>query len=68
MLEHVDEVADPDRERAAAPPFASDGGDQRHAQPRHLAQVERDRLRLAALLGADAGIGARRVDEGQDRP
>src|SRR5690606_27057720 len=26
-----------------------------------------DRLRLAARLGIDAGIGARRVDQGQDR-
>ncbi len=30
-------------------------------------QVARDRLGLAAFLGADAGVGAGRVDEGQQR-
>ena len=34
---------------------------------RHLEQVARDRLGLAALLGADARIRARRVDERDER-
>ena len=37
------------------------------AQARHLEQIAADRLGLAALLGVDAGIGARRVDEGEHR-
>ena len=38
------------------------------AQPRHLAQVAGDRLGLAALLGVEARVGARRVHEAEDRP
>ena len=34
----------------------------------HLAQVQGDGLGDAALLGLDAGIGRRRVDEDDDRP
>ena len=37
------------------------------AQAGHHAEVARDGLGLAALLGADARVGARRVDEGDDR-
>ena len=37
------------------------------SQLRHLVEVAADRLGLAALLGADAGIGAGRVDEGEER-
>ena len=38
-----------------------------HLERRHLDQVPRDRLALAALLGAQAGPGAWRVDEGEHR-
>ena len=38
-----------------------------HAQAGHLVQVAADGLGLAALLGADAGIGAGRVDEREER-
>ena len=37
-------------------------------QPAHHLQVDGDGLGLAALLGADARVGARRVDEGEDGP
>src|SRR5437660_461677 len=67
VLEHEDAVAHSDRERAAASPLARDDGDDRRAEPGHLAQVPRDRLRLAALLGPDARVGAGRVDQGEDR-
>src|SRR5207247_145105 len=40
----------------------------RHAQPGQRAQADGDRLRLPALLGADAGVRALRVDEGDHRP
>ena len=55
---------------ASAPPGAAladhhrDGGRRQH---RHLEDVPGQRLRLTALLGAEAGIGARRVDERDDR-
>ena len=39
----------------------------RHPEPRHLAQVDRDRLGLAALLGAEPRVGAGRVDQRHDR-
>ena len=67
VLQHQRDVADGDRERAARAAFADDGDDDRHAQPRHLVEVAADRLGLAALLGADAGIGAGRVDEREER-
>ena len=37
-----------------------------HPQHRHFAQVDGDGLGHMALLGADAGVGARGVDEGDD--
>ena len=41
------------------PPSPITHADDRHPQRRHLEEVARDRLALAALLGADAGIRAR---------
>ena len=66
-LVHQDAVADRDAERAAAAALAADVDDDRHVEHRHLAQVERDGLGDAALLGLDARIGRRRVDEHDDR-
>src|SRR5256886_14173887 len=42
-------------------------GVQTCALPIYLAEVPCDRLRLAPLLGADAGVRAGRVDEAEDR-
>src|ERR1051325_6385426 len=53
-----------DGERAARAAFADHRGDDRRLQRRHLDQAARDRLGLAALFGAEAGVGARRVDQG----
>ncbi len=39
--------------------------DQGHLELGHGVQVVADRFRLAALFGADAGIGARGVHEGE---
>ena len=55
-------VAGPQAERAAAAPLADHRADHRDAELAHLLDVARDRLRLAALLGADPGVGARRVE------
>ena len=67
MLEHEDPVRDADAERAPGHAFADHDGDDRHREPGHLAEVEGDRLADAPLLGSDARIGARRVDERHDR-
>ena len=67
VLQHQHLVADADRQRAARAALADDGDDDRHLELRHLEDVAADRLGLAALLGADAGIGARRVDEREHR-
>ena len=66
MLEHEDAVRHPDAERASGHPLPDDRRDDGHPQPGHLAEVERDGLPDAALLGADARVGARSVDEADD--
>ena len=53
--------------RAARSPFPDHHANDRRCQPRHLQQVRRDELGLAALLGADARKGARRVDQTDHR-
>ncbi|CDN45526.1 hypothetical protein BN871_HW_00060 [Paenibacillus sp. P22] len=68
IFQHQDAVADAKSQRSAAAAFSDDDADDRHAEHSHLAQVARDRLRLAAFLGRIAGISAFRVDEGDDRP
>ena len=67
VLEHRDPVGDGDPERAARTALADHDRDDGGAQAAHLEEVHRDRLRLAALLAAEAGVGAGRVDEGHDR-
>ena len=64
---HQDAIADGNAERAAAAAFAVHEHDHRHFEHRHLAQVDRNRFGDAALLGLDAGIRRRRVDEADDR-
>ena len=67
VLLHQHAVGDGDRQRASASAFAGDGGDERHFQPRHLAQVVGDGFSLSALLGAQAGIRADDVDQRDHR-
>src|SRR5262245_10723665 len=67
VLEDVDEVPYRDSERAAGAAFADDGAQDRHAQLGHGIEVAADRFRLAALLGPDARIRARRVHEREYR-
>ncbi len=50
------------------PPSPTDDDDDGRVEQRHLAKVQRDGLGDAALLGFDARIGRRRVDEHDDRP
>src|SRR5438093_669593 len=66
VLEHQHPVAHPDRQGAAAAALARHHREDRHPQRRHLLEIARDRLGLAALFGAEPGIGAGRVDERDD--
>src|SRR5438067_1810177 len=66
VLEHQHAVAHADGQGAAAAALARHHGHDRGRQRRHAPQIARDRLRLAALLGAQPRIGAGRVDERED--
>src|SRR5262249_52260123 len=61
-----DPVPHADGEGTAAAPLARDHAHDGRAEAGHLPQVPRDGLPLSALFGAEAGIGAGRVDEGHD--
>ena len=67
MLQHADAVADADAQSTAGAPLPDHHADDRRRQARHLQQAGGDELRLAAFLGADAGVGAGRVDQADDR-
>ena len=67
MLEHGDAVGGGEGDGAAGAALADDDGDERHADLQALLGRAGDRLGLAALLGALAGVGAGGVDEGDDR-
>ncbi len=67
MLHHQDAVADPDPESAARTALADDEDEDRGLELEHLEDVLGDRRGLAALLGADPRVGARRVDQADDR-
>ena len=68
VLEHEQPVADADGERAAGAALADDDADDGHVEAGHHLEADRDRLGLAALLGVDARVRARRVDEADHRP
>ena len=67
MLQHHYAVGGGQRQRAAGPALADDDGDQRHREIEAGFDAAGDRLGLAARLGVDPGIGARRIDKGDDR-
>jgi len=67
VFEHQHAVGDGDGQGAARAPLADDHADHRHAQPAHHLEVHRDGLGLPTLLGADARVSPRRVDEGEHR-
>ena len=61
-------IADGDGESAARAALSRDGHNNRNGQARHLAQVSRDGLGLAAFFRVDSRIRARRVNECEDGP
>ena len=67
VLQHQHPVGHAERQRAARAALADHHRDARRRQRRHLQDVAGQRLGLAPLLRAQAGIGARRVDQGDDR-
>ncbi|MNU70231.1 hypothetical protein D3C71_596330 [compost metagenome] len=67
MFEHVDAVAGGDRDCAARAAFADDDGDDRHLHVEAHFRRTGDGFGLAALFRANTGIGASRIDEGDDR-
>ena len=67
VLEHRDPVAQADPQGPAGAPLADHEADDRGVDPAHRHQGLGDGQGLAALLGGDPGVGARGVDEGDDR-
>ena len=67
VLEHQHALGAGQRHRAARAALADDRRDHRHRQREARLGRAGDRLGLAALLGLDAGIGARRVDQRHHR-
>ena len=67
VLQHRDPIAHADAQGAARSAFANHHADDRRLQPGHLEHALGDHERLAAFLGADARVGARRIDERDDR-
>ncbi len=67
VLEHGHAVAHTDAQCAAAAPFANDNTHDGRLEPRHLEHVLGNDLRLTALFGADARVGARGIHEAYHR-
>ena len=67
VLLHQHAVGERDRDGAPGSALADDAGDGRHLEPRHHRLRPRDRTALAVLLGRDAGVGAGRVHERDER-
>ena len=66
-LQHQQPVANANGQRATRTTLADHAADDGNAHDGHLEQVARDRFGLVALFGAHARIGARRVDESDER-
>ncbi len=66
VFHHGDAVGDADSESAAAAALAAYDADDGGFEAAHFHHVDGDGLGLAALFGADAGVGAAGVDEGDD--
>ena len=67
VLQHQHAVGDAYGERAAGAALADHDAHDRRSQGRHDEQIPRDGFALPALLGTDAGIRSRSVDQGDQR-
>src|SRR5713101_2334221 len=68
IFQNVDAISHRNRQRSSRAPFPGHRHDHRHRQPRHLAQVPRDRFALPALFRVDSRIRARRIDQRNNGP
>ena len=67
MLEHQDAIGRRDGNGTTGPPLANDHRHQWHTERQAAVDRSGDGLGLSTLLGADAGIGASRVDQRDHR-
>ena len=67
VLHHDELVGHRNRQGAARATLANDGGDDGHLQLRHLENIAANGLGLAALLGVNTRVGARRIDKSEHR-
>src|SRR5215471_7142966 len=67
VLHHQDAVRHSDRQRSSTSTYSNDRSDDGYFQPRHLAQIVGDRLRLTALFGLYTRVGAVSVDQRKNR-
>ena len=68
ILHHQHAIGDRNGQSATASAFAGDRSDDWNLQPRHFTQISGDCFRLAAFLGAQAGVSARSIDKRKYRP
>ena len=62
-MQHIDVIADRNRQRAAGTALADNGTQNRHTQAGQFVQVASDGFGLTALFRADARIRTRRIDK-----
>ena len=67
VLQHQNAVRDSESQRPTGSAFACDRRNGWDSEPRHFQEIAGDRLPLASLFGADAGIGSRQVEERKNR-
>ena len=66
-MQHIDVIADRNRQRAAGTTLADDGTQNRHTQSGQFVQVASDGFGLTALFRSDARVRARRIDKSHHR-
>jgi len=67
VFENQNTVSDADAQGTARAALADDGGDHRHIEQHHFAQVHCDGLRNVALLRPDPGVSTGRVNQRDHR-
>ena len=66
-MQHIDVIADRNRQRATGTTLADNGTQNRHTQAGQFVQVASDGFGLTALFRADARIRTRRIDKSHHR-
>src|SRR5882724_9841405 len=68
IFQNVDAISHRNRQRPSRTAFPGHRHDHRYRQPRHLAQVPRDRFALSAFFRVNSRIRARRINKRENRP